>query len=112
MIKITSELKQNAGFTSKVSVLELTSYTMNETVVLVQNTTMPSPSVGSKNITVLGSLYKSATDKAAGATSFTAVDFPYSFSIQATAEDVVNEAFLYTAVSAKLTDLGYTNEIV
>jgi len=110
MINITSELKQNAGFTSKVSVLEITSYTINETVQLTTGSTMPLPTAG-KNINVNFQLYKSSTDKNAGAAAYQAVGFPYSFSIQPLPEDVINESYVYDKVSAQLTNLGYVNEL-
>jgi len=111
MIKITSELKQNAGFTSKVSVLEITSYTLNETVYLVQNPTMPSMA-GNKNLMVQFSLYKSSTDKSNGAAPYQAIDFPYSYQLSPGIDDVINEAYLYSAISQKLTDAGYVNELI
>lgn len=112
MIKITSELKQNSGFSSKVSVLEINSYTLTETVQLVTNPTMPMPMVGGKNVTVQFSLYKSATDKSNGAAPYTAIDFPYSYQLSPGVEDVINETYLYAAVSHKLTEAGYFCEVL
>lgn len=109
MIKITTELKQNAGFTSKISVLEITSYTINETVQLTTGSTMPLPQTG-KNINVNFQLYKSVTDKSAGAAPYQAVGFPYSFSIQPLVEDEINESYVYNQVATQLSNLGYQNE--
>jgi len=109
MIKITSELKQNAGFTSKISVLEITSYTINETVQLVSGTTMPLPQAG-KNINVNFNLYKSVTDKNAGASPYQAVGFPYNFSMQPAPEDEVNESYVYDQIASQLSSFGYNNE--
>ena len=111
MIKITTELKQNAGFTSKISVLEITSYTINETVQLTTGSTMPLPQTG-KNINVNFQLYRSITDKSSGASSYQAVGFPYSFSIQPALDDEVNESYVYNQVAAQLSNLGYANEFV
>lgn len=110
MIKIITELKQNSGFSSKASVLEINSYTLTETVQLVQNPTMPS--MGSKNVQIQFSLYKSATDKANGAAPYSAIDFPYSYNVIPSIDDVVNEAYLYQAVSVKLTEAGYVCEVL
>jgi|GEM_PF-1166011 len=112
MIKITTELKQNSGFTSKISVLEITSYTLNETVYLVQNPNMPTPISGNKNLMVQFSLYKSAADKANGASPYQAIDFPYSYQLSPGVEDVINETYLYAAVSHKLTEAGYVCEVM
>jgi len=109
MIKITTELKQNAGFTSKISVLEISSYTINETIQLTTGNTMPMPTTG-KNIQVNFQLYRSISDKTAGAAPYQAVGFPYNFSIQPAPEDEVNESFIYNKVAAQLSNLGYQNE--
>lgn len=110
MIKITSELKQNAGFTSTASVLEINSYTINETVQLTTVSTMAMPAMTGKNINVNFSLYKSFEDKQSGASAFTAVDFPYSISIKAEEDDIVDESFIYNKVKADLTQRGYNCE--
>lgn len=112
MIKITSTLKQASGFSSTKSVMELTSYTVTETVQLVVLPTMPAAIPNSKNIQINFSLYKSIEDKEAGAASYQAVDFPYNFSLQASTDATIDEAFLYSEVSAKLTELNYSNTII
>lgn len=112
MIKITTELKQNAGFTSKVSILEITSYTITETVQLVQPTNMPAMTGGGRNIMVNFNLYKSLSDKENGASPYSAIDFPFNYSLQASPEDVIDSAYLYAAVSTKLADAGYNNEVL
>ena len=111
MIKITTELKQNAGFTSKISVLEIISYTINETIQLVSGNTMPLPQTG-KTIQVAFQLYRSMADKNASASSYQAVGFPYSFSIQPLPEDEINESYIYNQVAIQLSNLGYANEFV
>ena len=110
MIKITSELRQNSGFKSSISVLEITSYTTTETTQLVTGSTPAIPAIGGKNIIVNVSVYKSLTDKANGANPFQPMDFPYNFSIQPAPEDEINESYLYNKVSAKLNDLGFNTE--
>ena len=109
MLKITTELKTNAGFKTTIGVLEITSYTSNETVQLVTGSTMPT---SGKNITVSYQVFKSASDKAAGANAFQPDSFPYSINIKPLAEDVISDAYIYSKVSEQLTNQGYTNEIL
>jgi len=109
MIKITTELKQNAGFTSKISVLEISSYTINETIQLTTGSTMPLPTA-EKNIQANFQLYRSISDKSAGAAPYQAVGFPFSFSIQPAPEDEVNESYVYNQVASQLNNLGFNNE--
>lgn len=111
MLKITSELKTNAGFKTSIAVLEISSYTSTETVQLVTGSTMPMAAPG-KNISVNYQVYKSANDKASGANAFQPDAFPYSINIKPSAEDVVNDAYIYSKVSAELTSQGYTNEVL
>lgn len=111
MIKITSELKTNSAFRSTISVLEVTSYTVTETISLVANTPMPTLNAG-KNIMVYAQVYKSATDKASGAAPYSPIDFPYSFNLQPAADDVVTEEYIYAGVLAKLQASNYNAEIL
>jgi len=112
MIKITSELKQNSGFKSSISVLQINSYTTTETVMLTTGSTMPMPAIGGKNIQISVSVYKSLNDKNAGATPYQPMDFPYNFSVQSVPSDEITESYLYNQVRSKLNDLGYSTEFI
>lgn len=52
MIKIKSELTNSSGFKSTVSILEVTNYTLSQTVNLVTGSTMPAMPINGKNINV------------------------------------------------------------
>lgn len=110
MIKITSELKTNQGFTTKVAVLEVTSYTITETV-QVAASSMPAMGAG-KNVSINFAVYKSAADKEAGEQPMQPKDFPYNFNAQPASEDIITVDYIYSKVLSQLNEKGYTASLV
>jgi hypothetical protein len=112
MIKIKSELVNSSGFKSTTSVLEITNYTMSQTVSLVTGSTMPAMAHTGKNINVNYLIYKSISDKNNGATPFQPSNFPFNCHFQIGDEEVVNESLIYNLVKDKLDSDGYTTEFI
>ena len=112
MIKIKSELVSSSGFKSTTSVLEITNYTMSQTVNLVTGSTMPPMANTGKNINVNYSIFKSVTDKNNGATPFQPSNFPFNYHFQIEDEEVVSESLIYNLVKNKLDNDGYTTEFI
>jgi hypothetical protein len=112
MIKITSELTQNAGFTSTQSVLEINTYTLTDTVRLTTGSTMAMPAMAGKNITVNFSLYKSLDDKENNAAPYVANGFPYSINFSVEDDVEVTESYVYNQVRADLNVRGFNTEFI
>lgn len=111
MIKITSEITTTSGFKSSVSVLEVNSYTINETVQLGTGNTMPFGIAG-KNININYQIFKSLDDKNAGNSSIQVSNLPYSINVQPSPDDVVNESYVYNKVVADLNLKGYNTVFI
>lgn len=112
MIKIKSELVNQSGFKSTTSVLEITNYTLSQTVNLTTGNTMPPMAHTGKNINVNYSIYKSITDKNNGASPFQPSNFPFNYHFQINEEDDVNESLIYNLVIDRLNNDGYTTEFI
>lgn len=109
MIKITSELKTPQGFATKVAVLEITSYTLTETVQV--STSVPSTGAF-KSLTINVAVYKSAADKEAGEQPMQPKGFPYNFMVTPASEDIITVDYIYSKVLSELNAKDYTASLV
>ncbi len=109
MILITTKLNQQSGFETESAVLQITSYTVTETVQLVTGSTIPFPNTG-KQISLNYSIFKDLLAFESANSPFQPVGFPYSIQILPATDDVINESFIYNQLRSKLNTLGYDAE--
>lgn len=110
MITITTKLNQQSGFETESAILQINSYSINETIVLTTGiTSMPTMPAG-KQINVNYSVFKDLQAYDDKSAPFQPVGFPYNISISPAPADVIDESYIYNKVRAKLNADGYNTE--